>query len=434
MTLVEQIKQVLYRAPIASISQLRRSSSQSMLLYYLSSLILFTVFIGLYNHFQADFKQGLLDYLFPPSWHDLTEDFVHFFYAAQAKVVLSNMILSTSLVFASIFLFPLKERFSAHFEKDSAYNNGAGKEFPLILQAWEETKLFLLYLTAQLIILWIGYYPYSISKWLSIILSYLFLFFTFGLDIISPTFQRHRIKYTTILKVLSRYGLVTLLFGVLYSLPMILLSLLIIHKTSFNFAQTSAILFLVNMLFITLAIPAGTHLASQMMATAKKTPPMKLKKKLGVYGLTLMLLGAGLFLHGRLLISIHHKSQILKVEYDIDWSSFDASLPDFSDFISGQSSASLTFDLVINNTSPYDLDFEKSQLIVSKKDIEIGQVHIKNFSVPSGQQKKITMTLDSISDTSSIVEFSDILEDWRIDLKLEVWPGIPFVVNLVESQ
>ena len=223
MTVVQQLKEVFFYVP-TSLTQLKRNSSKWLAIYFFSGLVVFSIFTWLMFSNQQTIKHALLSYFFPQSWHAISEILAKFFFESQAKTVLSNMILSGSLVVASMFLFPIKEKYSAAFERDAGYHNGTAEEFPLIYQAWEETKLFLLYLTAQSVILWIGYYPYDWATWLSISLSYLFLFFTFGLDFISPTLQRHRVDYTLILKVLFRKPVLVFSFGLVFSFPIILFS------------------------------------------------------------------------------------------------------------------------------------------------------------------------------------------------------------------
>jgi hypothetical protein len=35
-------------------------------------------------------------------------------------------------------------------------------------------------------------------------------------------------------------------------------------------------------------------------------------------------------------------------------------------------------------------------------------------------------------DVGSLGELKDILEGWRVDLYLDLWPGIPFIVNIAK--
>lgn len=431
MTNIQQLKLALINAP-RSLVNIKRGSLHWLMIYSMVGVIVFGLFFWLMLANQEVMKNALLDYLFPQSWHEISVKLADFLFESQTKTVLSNMILSGSLVMASMLLFPIKEKYSAEFEKDAGYNNGKAEEFPLIYQAWEEGKLFLLYLTAQSLILWIGYYPYQWSTWVSISLSYLFLFFTFGLDFISPTLQRHRTKYSLILKVLVKKPFVTLLFGLLFSLPIILLSQLVFSYKELSLIEISSILFLTNIIFLTLAVPAGTHIASQLFPQVKNALPVKKKSIVWGFSIMLLLLATSLFLHGQLITSLHHKSQLLKAEYDIDWSSIDYQLPSFSQLTNGKALSNFSFDMVINNPTEYDILVEDSQIIIEQREINIATIDLNGFELPAGESRRVNIKLDSNSNLSQVSNFTNLLNDWRVDLHLQVWPGIPFVINIME--
>jgi len=431
MTFIQQIKIAFIEAPF-SLVKLKRSSLQWLGIYSAVGIIIFGLFVWFMLSHQQLIKNALLDYFFPQSWHGISEILAEFLFESQTKTVVGNMIISGSLVMASIFLFPIKEKYSAEFEKDAQYNNGKAEEFSLIYQAWEESKLLLIYLTAQSVILWIGYYPYLWTTWLSIALSYLFLFFTFGLDFISPTLQRHQIQYSVIMKVLFKRPLLPILFGLLFSLPIILLSRLVFSYEELTLIEISSILFLTNIIFLTLAIPAGTLVATRLFPVIQQT--LVPKKKSIVWGYSVMMITLVFFLtlHTQLIISFHHKSQLLKAEYDIDWSSIDFNMPSFSQLTSGKALSNLSFDIVINNPTEFDIIIEDSQIFVEQKDITIATIDLNGFELPSGENKRISFNMDTHSDFSKVSDFVDILDDWRVDIHLQVWPGIPFVFNIVE--
>jgi len=305
-------------AALGSLTQQKHRSTVWMGIYLLVGLAVFSLFSWLFWQYQDDLKQMLLSYLFPDSWHTLSESVVEYFFSTQAKVVLSNLVLGCSLVIASVFLFPLKEKYSAHFESEQHYPNGTPHEFPLIRQAKEEIRLFLFYVTSQLIILWIGYYPFAWAKITSISLSYLALIIMFSMDLISPTFHRHQVGYSRMIIVLMRNPFATLCFGAIYSVPAVLLSYGITRFTELTFLEMSSWLFITNILFICIAIPGGTHVASQLLPENQHVKPFTLSTKRISYALMVILLITFGILHGRLAQSLHHKSQILKAEYEVD--------------------------------------------------------------------------------------------------------------------
>ncbi len=431
MTLFQQVLEALVRAPL-SLVRLRRNSIVYLCVYLGSGLTIFALFSWFLIENQEIVKLAILDYLFPQSWQSISEFLGVYLFESQAKVVLSNLVLSGSLVAASIFLFPLKEKFSAEFEKEAGYGNGHTQEFTLIRQAWEEFKLLIFYVTAQSIILWIGYYPYDWANILSITLSYLFLFFAFAIDFVSPTLQRHGTAYTVILKVAFGKPLLALSFGLLFSLPALVLSRLIFTYEDLTFVEIVSALFLFNILLLALAVPAGTRVASVLLPEVNKTLAPKKKAVFWVFSGTSMTLIAMLFLHGKLIESLHHKSQLLKAEYSVDWSSFESSSSLSELLFGGKSLTDLTFDVEINNPTQYDIAIENSTIHVEKQAAVIANIALAGFEVPAGENKKITIKLDSDRVVGSLGELKDILEDWRVDLYLDLWPGIPFIVNIAK--
>jgi len=433
MAIMLQLKLALYSGP-AALSRMRTSSFIWAAIYLISGLVVFGSFFWVLIDNQEAIKLSILDYLFPQSWHSISAKLANFLYESQTKTVLGNLILSGSLVLASVFLFPIKEKYSAIFEQEARYHNGEIKEFPLLYQAWEEIKLFLLYITAQSIILWIGYYPYQWTTWLSIVLSYLFLFYTFGLDLISPTLQRHRTKYSLILKLLARNWILPLSFGLLFSLPLLLLSRWIFSWEEYSLIEISSILFLSNMLLLTLAVPVGTRIASDLLKRRDLLIAPSKRSMIWGYSAMLSLLLITSFLHTRLLMSLHHKSQLLKADYNIDWSSIDYQLPSFSELTKGKTFSQLSFYVEIENPTEYQIQIEDSELYVDKNQINMAVVEISGFELSPQEIRRIKIQLDSNSDFSQLGTFGDLLEGWRIELSLQVWPGIPLIVNLLETE
>ncbi len=431
MPLFQQLKEALFFAPL-SVTGLTRRSSQWLEIYFISGVVVFSLFSVLLLTHQEEIKAVILAYLFPESWQNISERLANYLFESQAKVVISNLILAGSLVMASALLFPIKERYSAAFEKEAGFKNGLVTEFPLRDQILEEIKLFLFYLTAQLIILWIGYYPYPWTTGLSITLSYLFLFFTFGVDFISPTLQRHKIKYSVILKALSRKPLLVLTFGFLYSLPLILLSQWIFTFQNLTIIEIASILFLVNIILLTLAVPAGTRIASCVLPEARQTTLPSRRSVITGYSTLAVVLSIFLFLHLTLIASMHHKSQLLKAEYDIEWTTINLDIPSFSEFFNGKSSSKLSFDITITNPTEFDIVIEQCQIFAMQKEITIATVDLNGFKIAAGEQRKVTLQLDSKTDTQYLSSITGILDNWRIDVELQLLPGILMRFNVME--
>jgi hypothetical protein len=430
MKFTRQLIETFAWSPL-TIFQLKRSSLKALCLYLSSAFTVFGLAAWLLVSNQDLIRHAFLYYLFPGSWHDNIDQLVGVFFESQAKLVLSSMILGGSLIAASILLFPLKEKYSAAFEQDANFQNGPVEEFSLIRQVFEESKLLTLYITAQMLSLWIGFYPYSWATGLSVTLSLLFLFFFFALDLISPTLQRHNIAYIIIIKVLFKNPFAALGFGLFYSLPLLLLGSYILKVESLSFIEIATIMFLVNIGMLCLAVPAGTHLASKLLKETQELQPPTKKNLRTCYYLIILTFIAGLFLHSSLALSLHHKSQILKCEYNVVWSSFDIDMPSFESLKNGQAVSKVVFDLAITNPSPFDLRIEENVLLAKQNNNLVGTVDISGFVVPSGKTVIKKIFINAALTTQSLSSFSGLLNGWQLSLEFELWPGVPFTVKLI---
>jgi len=432
MTVLQQLKICLFDS-FLSLKNIRAQTLIWLGIYYAIGLLVFGFLVWQLIENQMAIRNSVLDYLFPKSWHGVSDRLANFLYESQAKVVLGNLIISTSFVLASIFLFPIKEKLSQVFEKESNYHTGEYQEFSLFQQAIEESKLLLFYFSIQSLILWIGYYPYVWSTWLSIILSYCFLFFTFGLDFIAPTLQRHRTKYALILKTLFKYPLIPFVFGALFSLPVILLTRILFTNPDNTFIETIGFILIANLLLLALAIPVGTTIASKMFHLFNKTKVPSLKSMKVFYAVISLILVSTLFLHSQLVISLHHKSQLLKADYDIDWSSIQYELPSFTDLTQGKAFSSLSFDMQVNNSTEFDIVVENSILYITQNEKDIATIKLSSFSLPAGETHRIKINLGSNTDFSNLSDFNNLMNDWKINVEIDIWPGIPFVFNLKQG-
>ena len=188
------------------------------------------------------------------------------------------------------------------------------------------------------------------------------------------------------------------------------------------------------MLLLALAVPIGTRVASSLLKRkALLIAPSKRSMSWG-YTAMLSLLLITVFLHTRLLISLHHKSQLLKANYNIDWSSIDYQLPSFSEFSNGKSFSHLSFYVEIENSTEYQIRIEESELYVEKNQINMAVIEISGFELSPQEIRRIKIQLDSNSDLSQLGTLNNLLDGWRIDMSLQVWPGIPLIVNLLETE
>jgi hypothetical protein len=416
------------------LKKMKSKSWMWLFIYFGCGLLLFSIIIDFLLTHQVMIKQTILDYFFPESWQKISEYLVHYLFEMQTKTVLSNAILSGSLLIASIFLFPLKEKLSHIFERESRLYIGEYEEFSLLQQGIEEFKLILVYACAQSVILWIGYYPYEWSDYLSILLSYLFLFFTFGLDFIAPSLQRQRKTYSLIIKALLKKPLMPLVFGGILSIPLLLLSHYLFLATEYSLIEISSLLFAVNLFILSFSVLVGTILAHQIHPFVHQTiAPLKRNIILS-YSFISGILAITLFLHSRVILSLHHKSQLLKAHYEIDWSSIQYEWPSLTQLTQGKALSELSFNMIMSNPTRYHIHVEDSFLYFEQKNQRIATIALKSFSLGAKQTKTIKIEIGSKTHFERLNSFSALMNDWKIDLKVDIFPGIPFIFTLNEYQ
>jgi len=408
-----------------------KQSSRFLLLYFFSGLVIFgtCAFLGV-KHQQAIY-QAVLSYLFPSSWHRAADIIVDFLFSSQSKVVLAGLVSGGSLVMASLLLFPIKEKCSAAYEKSQGFPNGQGKELTLWMQATEESKLILLYVISQMIILAIGYYPYAYTRVIAEVLSILFLAFTFSIDFITPTLQRHGIKYNAVLRLLLKHFFFTVFWGAVFTLPALYIGKYLLSQNELTLIEVSAYIFVLNLFVLSFAIASGTYLASAILPQAKNIKPLTPRLRQYAYLVIGVLFSLGVIFHSSIFVSIHHKSQALKMEYSIGWSEVDVKMDSVMSLFKEQGEISINFPLQVLNPTIYDFELEDSFIILKQEDREIAYMAISHIRVPAGEYVTQHMHANIRISGKSLSGFRKLMSGWSAYLTYDVLPGIPLVFQIM---
>lgn len=370
-------------------------------------------------------RAAVLRYLFPESWHFAAGYVVDRFFEAQQVAILMNAVIAGSLLLVTILLFYVKEMVSASFEEGAGLTGKPIRELPLWMQAWEEIKLFLMFVAVQASIFWIDYPP---GKWRAIaalVLSYGFLFFTFAIDFLSPVMQRHEGHYSRILKAILRHPIAALAFGALFAAPSIAAGLL--------WPMNVAAVFAANVVGTAWAAVAGTWLGAKLLgdfeATRRSGWPMRIAAWLALLGL---LCWNG-YRFGALVLSVHHKSQVLKCEYKVDLDSFGVDTPSLSALLDDKVEVGVHFDVTIHNPTEYEVVIEKNRLELIHGGDPIGVSKLSPVTVEPGAtvQHRVELTLEVTA--SRLGKGLDLLDPdkWEITLYLEVAPRFEFPIYLL---
>jgi hypothetical protein len=373
-------------------------------------------------------------YLFPESWRFAAHELIKRFFATQTRDVLVNAIIGGSLVVVQLALFWLKEIVSSAFEKESKLTTSPQRELPLWQQALEEVELLLLFLAVQTSLIWLGYPPDPTRRLAASILSYLFLFASFGIDFLSPLLQRHDLRYSTILKtLLFRRPFLVLAFGAIFTLPTILAAQWAAAHPEWTLAKRITLVFGANVVTIAWAALAGTCVASRLLGEAKTTKPPWWITRFLFQAVVIVALVWNSYRLGAVGLALHHKSQILKCNYDVDWTSIGIDKPSVMDLLKDKVSVGVHLDLTIENPTSFDVELEENRLEVRHKDVLVATAKLTPVEIPSKGKVKTEMRFPIELTPSALRAGTELLErkDWSITLFVEVAPGYEFPIYLV---
>ena len=377
-------------------------------------------------------ESWLLSYLFPDSWHLSASKLVEVFFAAQHRIVLINASVTASLMVVSLFLFPVKEMLSAAFEADARLVGEPVREHPLWEQGWQEVKFFALILALQGTIFWLGFLPHAGLKLLAMVLGYLLVFFAFAVDFISPLFQRHEGHYSRVFKTLLARPGASLAFGVVFSLPTMIVGKVWDVSPDWSWNTALFVLFGVNVLCIAWAAASGTWLASQLYPIFARTRRSAGFTRLVASVAVLALVLANIYAYGALTLAIHHKSQILKCHYDVEWTTFDIDRPSLTGLLANRIDLGASIDIRIANPTRFDVAIEDNEIIVRHQSQPVATTRIAPMAIPAGQTVTQKLAFSVVIQPSLIARGLDLLDRdaWQLTLYIDVAPyvRVPFVL------
>jgi hypothetical protein len=428
----DQIAHALIHGP-ASIGRLGRRGWAFLVLY----LACAAVILGLVGWQAVVHKDDILGaiagFFVPENWRFAATRLLDLFLASQLRDVVVNAVIGAALVVVQVLLFPIKEKVSATFEREGQLTPAPGKELPLWLQALEEAQLFVVYLTAQMCIFWVGYPPDPVRKNLAVALSYLYLFASFGIDFLSPILQRHTFRYSTMFKVFATTPLAVLAFGAVFALPVVLAGKLITARAGWSMAAQVTALFGVNVLMVGWAAVAGTWVGARLLPRAQATRPPSLVARGAAVVLVAAVFSWNAYRFGAIGASIHRKGGILKCDYSVDWTSADVDLPSWFALLRDEVEVSVSVEVTIRNPTPREVAIERNRLEVKHGDGLVAQAQLTPVTVAAGGSVRQRIAFPVSVVPSTILKGRDLLrtDQWSATLWLEVAAGFEFPVFLI---
>ncbi len=425
-------------APLAA-RHLKPRSAAWLALYLAAAAVI----LGIVAYLVISNKERMLDavmsYVLPADWKLAAKFLVKKVFAAQEQAVITNAALSMSLMIVTITLFPLKEKVSATLEEDAKLLAEPFDEHPLWFEAWEEAKLFLGMLVAQGTIFWIGYSDDPVRRNIALVASYAVLFAGVGLDFLSPILQRHRQRYSVMMKSFAANWILLFLFGAIFALPAIITSRVLAAHSDWSAGTQLCFAFGAQVIGISFAAIGGTVAGAPILAEAQKRTRSSLPVRIAMWALFLSLAAWNahrFYVVGR---SINHKTQILKCSYDVDWSSFSADVPSAYELALAISSDTITvglhFDVAITNPTAVDVEIEDNRLEVRQHDQLVAQTQLPRLHVRPGTTEKVTVQLPLSIKPSQALRIRELIttKHWAMTLWLHVDEDWDFPIYLLEK-
>lgn len=423
-------------APIAARKLRGRSTAWLVAYIGLATAVLAIVGYQLVLH-EGDLAQLALDYVIPTDWQFAIRTLAHKFFAQQEQLILVNAVTTAALLVVQATLFPVKEQVSAALEHDARLVDEPIEEYPIWFQAWEEIKLFLALLAAQGSIFWLGYTDDPVRRKVAVVVSFLVLAVNVGVDFLSPVLQRHKLRYSQIIKTLFAHPLLLLGFGALFALPAIGATALAAAHKEWGFATQIAVAFGGQVIGVALAVIGGTVAGAPLVADARTRTRSHVAVRVVAWLVLATVLAWNGYRFGAIALSLHHKTQLLKCEYTLDWSSFDAQVPSAIDLALGAKNDKITvavaFDVTVHNPTAVDVEIEDNHLEFRQKGELIAQTSLPRGKVASGATTKLHITLPVTVQPSQALRIRELVagKDWAITLYLEVADSFTFPVYIV---
>lgn len=438
VSVLDQLRLAGYEAPTAA-HKLRAKSGAWLVTYIMAAAsVLALVAWQLVAH-KDDLLQLAMDYVLPSDWHFAARTLIHKFFAQQEQLVITNAVVAAALLAVQITLFPLKEKVSAALEEDARLVHEPVEEHPLWFQAWEEIKIFLAMLAAQGSVFWIGYSDDPVRRKLAVVVSFLVLAANVAVDFLSPVLQRHKLRYSQILKSLAVHPLLSLGFGALFALPAVGATALASAHTEWSFALRVGVAFGGQVLGVALAVIGGTVAGAPLVTDARGRTRSPAAVRVLAWLVLVGLLAWNGYRFGAVGRSLHHKSQLLKCDYTVDWSSFSADTPSALDLLDAARRDAITvrvsFDVTVANTTGVDVEIEDNRLEIRQQGQLIGQTALPRGRVAAGATEKLRVTLPLTIAPSQALRIRDLItsKGWAATLYLEIADGFTFPVYLVTN-
>jgi hypothetical protein len=407
-----------------ALTELRGRSWAWVLLYLTLATALLGGVAWLAWRHEEDLRRLVIGLFFPASWFRAVDLLVDRFYAQELHVLAASTLSGGATFAVTLLLFPVKERVSSSYERAARLVADPIEELPLAVQAWQETKVFLVFVGAQATVFWIGYRPDPTWKLVAVVLSQLVLIAATALDFVSPLLQRHRGYYSQVVKTLLRHPLASLVFGAMFALPALVVGLVWKANPQWSLGTAVPLLFATSLVTVVWAQVAGTRLAAAMFPTFRRA-----RRSTGVVRLTAWLVltamvAGNAVVFAALATALAKKTPILDCRYDVDWSSLGVDRPRLGELLGGEVAIGVHLDVTIENPGALPVELEGSRVVFLHRGAPVATTRLAPLRVGAGERATRRVAVRIGSRPALALRGRDLLDRdrWAITLYVTVAP------------
>ncbi len=433
-----QLRLAVIEAPTAA-RRLRKRSGAWLATYLIAATVVLGIVAWAIIANHQHLLDLILDYVLPEEWQFASKLLIQQFFAQQEQAVITNAAILASLMVVQITLFPVKEMVSTALEQDANLVGEPIAEHPLLFQMWEEIKLFVFLLVSQGTIFWVGYSTDPGRAILATVLSYTVLFASVAADFMSPVLQRHTLRYSQILKTMLAHPILTFGFGAVFAMPAIIAARIAVAHPEWSFTTQLIVSFGAQVIGIALAAIGGTVAGAPLIADARTRKRSHPVARVFAWAVLLGLLAWNSYRFIAVGQSLHHKSQILKCEYTVDWGSFSAKAPSALELASairkGSVTVAVTFDVMIFNPTATLVEIEDNTFEVRQKNQLVAETKLPQLSVAPGTTKKVPITLPLTIKPAQVLRIRELFtaDGWSMTLFVRVADNVTFPIYVLAA-
>lgn len=409
-------------------------------LYLAAAAAVLATIAGLVATYRVDLRHRLVEIIAPPAWRQAVEFVIERFLLSQEQAILANAAIMIGLLAVQITLFPIKERLSAAVERDGKLVAEPTRDLPLWLEAIEELKLFLFLVAGQLSVFWLGYSSDPTRVFWAKLLSHLLIVLQISLDFLPPVMQRHGIRYSQIAKTLAAHPVLTLGFGGLFALPTILTVRWVTARQGLSFEVFVVAVCLVQVVMVAWMAIAGTVAGARLVDHAKRMSRSGRWTAVIAWTILLAVLAWNVDRLATIGRSVQRKSSLLRLDYDVTWSSVRFETPGLTDLvgvIDGKDlGVAISLEVDIHNDTGTDAEIEDNRIVLRHHGRTIAHSSLPRLRVAPGQRISQRVRLPLAIKPTEFARFRELLTavGWEVTLWLELDGGLEFPIFLLDNR